>query len=403
VIEAFESLDLLTKLVDRSLVSVDEASGRYYLLETVRQYSSEHALNAGDSAKLRDQHLDYYLDLLQRAQPHLRGSQQIEWLARLDAEYDNIRLALEWALSQEGRWRDALNISACLNNYWVIRSLYGESLHWIQQLEATRTDWSAASSARLLMLGSMSRFFLGKVDVAKSEEAMRFARESGVDQLLGNALRNLTLELVSAGRGLDAEPYVEEAIGVFRKLNDPTNEAFMHMHIGNGKLARGEIDGAAAHYEQSLALRKRVRDLRGVGASCGAMGYIQEQRGHHEKAVEWYRQALSALAVIGSPWDLGGVLPCLCLELTRAGRYEDAAKVLGCADSHLIKVKAARDIVDSQLYDRWVSHVKAQLGEADYEAAYRAGRAMTLEAAMAMVFPDGLEVPAMGEDEEERV
>jgi tetratricopeptide (TPR) repeat protein len=394
VIEAFETLDTLTRLVDRSLVSLDESTGRYHLLETVRQYSAEHAVNAEEFEKLRDKHFDHFLDLLQKSRGNLRGPDQLEWLARLDAEYDNIRLAMEWALAAKGRWNDALLLAVCLNNYWILRTMYLESERWIDQLAETRTDWSAAVSARLSLLASISRFFTGKIDLAKSEEAVQFARDSGQDELLGNALRNYTLDLVTLGRVAEARPLAEEALIVYGRNKDWTNAAFIHMHMGNGDLVNGRLDEAQEHFLECLALRQNRRDLRGVGAALLGLAYVADLREESEAAITWTRQGISAFVNVANAWDLAGGLPSTCIELTKAGRNVDAAKILGFADDLLAKAKGARDIADRQSYDRWSKKVKEILGDKEYKIAYQAGRHMTLDEALALLFPDGLEVPS---------
>ncbi|MEA2552760.1 MAG: hypothetical protein QOJ65_936 [Fimbriimonadaceae bacterium] len=395
MIESFEIPDLLPRLVDRSLVHFDEITGRYHLLETVRQYSVEHAVNEGDTAVLRDQHLAYYLDLLGRSRGQLRGARQVQWLGLLDAEYDNIRLALEWALVDQKRWADALDMAARLNDYWIIRTMFAESDLWIVQLNETRTDWSAATSARLLLLAGLSKFFTGKTDTSTGEEALRFARQAGQDSLLGFALRNLTLDYVTVGRDADAQALADEALEVYARTEDWTSAAFLHIHMGNGALVNGMLDDAEERYRQCLALRMKSKDLRGVGAALVSLGSVAEQRGDFPAAISLIRQGISAFAQVASSWDLAGALVSCCLELTQAGRNVEAAKIVGFADALLAKAGGARDIVDREIYDRWSSRVRATLGDDEYEIAYRAGGQMTFDQALEIVFPAGLEVPSM--------
>ena len=96
-IEEYNILDLLTSLVDKSLVVTKEEEGRtrYYLLETVRQYARDKLLESGEGVDLRNHHLEWYLDLAERSEPGLRGPDQVEWQKRLEIEHDNLRTALE--------------------------------------------------------------------------------------------------------------------------------------------------------------------------------------------------------------------------------------------------------------------------------------------------------------------
>jgi predicted ATPase len=122
-IEAYDVLDLLTQLVNKSLVIPDyevEVEARYHLLETIRQYARERLLEAGGGERIRDQHLAYYKRLAEQADPELRGPNQILWLDRLDHELDNIRAALEWALEIDVE--ASLQLASALFWFWHIRS-----------------------------------------------------------------------------------------------------------------------------------------------------------------------------------------------------------------------------------------------------------------------------------------
>src|SRR5438067_13121010 len=98
-----EVLDLLTRLVDKSLVVYEEdeqGHGRYRMLETVRQYSRDRLLESGDGDRWRDHHLAHFVALAEEAEPHLTGAGQQAWLERLEAEHDNVRAALGWSVER---------------------------------------------------------------------------------------------------------------------------------------------------------------------------------------------------------------------------------------------------------------------------------------------------------------
>ena len=99
-IDGGDVVDLLTQLVDRSLLDVDPVAGgvRYRLLETIRQYAQQRLEASGEMAALRGRHLTYYMRLSEKAGPHLRGHDQIAWASALAPETDNFRAALDWAV-----------------------------------------------------------------------------------------------------------------------------------------------------------------------------------------------------------------------------------------------------------------------------------------------------------------
>ena len=138
-IEPDEVLDLLTQLVNKSLVIVMEQSPsgetRYRLLETIRQYAREKLLEAGGGEVVRHRHLAYLVKLVEQAEPELYRSQQVRWSNRLEDEIDNLRMALEWALATNVE--SGLRIAAFPWRFWQARGYLQEMGEWLAQL------WSA--------------------------------------------------------------------------------------------------------------------------------------------------------------------------------------------------------------------------------------------------------------------
>ncbi len=132
-IEEWEILDLLTQLVSKSLVVYEEpqahwgpigersddhgtGEARYRLLEIVRQYSRDRLEQAGEEEELRERQRDFFLTLVERAEPELWGPAQRKWLDRLEAEHDNVRAALGWSV-ENGEAATALRLAGAMNRY----------------------------------------------------------------------------------------------------------------------------------------------------------------------------------------------------------------------------------------------------------------------------------------------
>ena len=133
-------IDLLTQLVDKSLVvtSIHKDGVRYHLLETIRQYARDHLMETGRGVEVRDLHLTYFAQLSANAQPHLRAKGMVEWLDRLEQEHDNLRVALEWALSSD--IVVGLKIVADLLWFWHIRGLFEEVVALLEKLLAAEAE-----------------------------------------------------------------------------------------------------------------------------------------------------------------------------------------------------------------------------------------------------------------------
>lgn len=394
VIEEFVIADLLPRLVDRSLVSYDVETGRYSLLETVRQYGAEHQVNSGESMELRERHLDYFLDLAADGRQKVRGPDQVRWLQRYDAEHDNFRLALDWALDVEDDIDKAVLLAYRLADYWMIRSNFQESDAVLERM-AARDDLSEANHCRIFIVRSSIGYFRAKPAADMALEAIALARKTKDLVLIGDALATAILDLLTSNRVEEAQKLRAEAMQALDTVGDHVMTAFVHINFGNSAFLRGDMDEAEHHFEECYRTRRRAKDLRGVGAALISLGYVKERRGLDEEAIHLFRRGISAYALVASPWDIGGGICCMGLELNRAGRMEDLAKVLGFGDALLRRVGGQRDRVDSIGYAQWMERAAIALGALDFEKFRKVGSRMTLNEVLDLLFPNGLEVPPL--------
>src|SRR5207249_1185407 len=119
--ERSAGFDILIRLVDRSLVIVENLDGRgtwYRLLETVRLYARADLVAAGEDETVRQRHRDWYLEFAENAEPELQGPALESWLARLEAEHDNIRAALDWCKTTEPNPEYGLRLAGAVWHFW---------------------------------------------------------------------------------------------------------------------------------------------------------------------------------------------------------------------------------------------------------------------------------------------
>ena len=118
-----EILDALSRLVDKSLVIVDDdgREARYRLLEIVSQYALDRLVEANEASAIRARHAAWIVEMLDRAEPQLHGPEQALWMDRLALEYDNARSAMEWAIDRgdgETALRIACKLVVVLDRAW---------------------------------------------------------------------------------------------------------------------------------------------------------------------------------------------------------------------------------------------------------------------------------------------
>src|SRR5262249_43328539 len=145
-------LDLLTQLVNKSLV-VSETGGaeaRYLLLETVREYAHDRLAEAGETAKIRNRHREWYLELAERAQSKFSSPEEATWLERLEGEHEHLRAALEWSGGQPGP-APRLRLAVALARFWQLRTHFAEGRRWLERVTAPTENAPPALRAKALV------------------------------------------------------------------------------------------------------------------------------------------------------------------------------------------------------------------------------------------------------------
>jgi predicted ATPase/class 3 adenylate cyclase len=216
-VERVEVLDVVGSLSDKSLVHPDSNdASRFRLHETIRQYAGERLVERGALARhaARQAHADVFLDLAERSAPHLIGSEQKQWLTRLEIEQDNLRSAMGYFLSVPARHEQALRLGIALRRLWLARG------HWAEgrELLAAALELPGAHAPRRLR--ALALCAAGQMCARRSEhhdaevhyeEALQIARALADDALIGESLAGLAWAALSLGHQDEARPLADEA------------------------------------------------------------------------------------------------------------------------------------------------------------------------------------------------
>ena len=225
---SYDVLDLLTQLVNKSLVVVMEGSQsgetRYRMLETIRQYAREKLLEAGGGEIIRQRHLAYFVRLAEQAKPELHRPNQAFWLNKLDDELDNLRVSLEWALSGDGK--DGLQIITSTARFWFLHSTSKEVENWLRQL-LQRYDKPDSLRAKSLAIQSQCVVSNGNLDEARllAEQSLQLARMLKDKKAEASSLLNLGQVVTAQGNRELGYPLVQESLALYQDLKDTIGQA----------------------------------------------------------------------------------------------------------------------------------------------------------------------------------
>jgi predicted ATPase/DNA-binding CsgD family transcriptional regulator len=251
-----EVLDLIAGLADRSLLQVSERDGqaRYRLLETIRLYARERLDELDDPARVRDRHLDVHLDLARRASEGLTGPQPGPWLARLAADLDDLRAAMDWAVAS-GRPLAVLDIAEPTFAFWMVRGLYVEMR---RRLDAAVRSPAAGDEERARGLTTASILALMGGDYPAgyvfAAEAVSLAQTVGDDATLARALTFRSWCGFFSGRGSTEQNHAdsEAALTLAARLDDPQVHGRALLYAGARTMAGDSIGEGQALLERTL-------------------------------------------------------------------------------------------------------------------------------------------------------
>ncbi len=400
-LEREEVLELLSHLVDKSLVLVAERDGeaRYRLLETVRQYGGEKLDGAGEETEVGRRHADFYAWLAEEAEPQLKGEQQVAWLERLETEHDNLRAALRWLLGR-GESEIVARLGWALWLFWGIRSNFAEGRRLMEQALSAEGGAAIPASARAkaLYVEAMMANYQGDHGSAESlaVESLGLFRE--LNDKLGSAyaLSNAGFAANGQGQHKRAITLIEESVDLFLAEGEEWGAAIELGFLAVSWRDQGDHERAKNLAERGLALSRQVGERQAISAALYTLATLAQAERDHERARDLFEEGLELSAELGNEADVAHCLEGLAAVAAAEGRIARAARLWGAEEALLERMEAAvyTYVPDRSLHRSRVAAARAQLDEGAFGAAWAEGRAMPPEQAIeyALDHPETLEI-----------
>ncbi len=398
------ALDDLAALVDHSLVQpVDPVAEepRYRMLETVRQFGLEQLAASGEEGEVRRRHLVYFVALAEHLSERLWLPQAERVLARLDAEHDDVRAALAWA-EASGEAALGLRLARAMINFWAVRGHLREGQGWLERAlrwgapstERAGSRPSAERAKALVGLGWLARF-QGDSDRAEPAfgEALRVASEVGARMTAARALSGLALVDLDRGRYAEAAARLDEALARYQELEPalvagPVYVSQTLLRRGEAALAGGDLAGAARYLEEAERRQRALGFAWGLSETLRYLGDLARARGDLDAALGRYRESLALAGERGDPRLAAAALDGVAGVAAARGQAERAARLYGAAAALREHLGATVVPWEHPARERDLAAARAALEPAAFEAAWAAGAALPLEAAVAEALAD---------------
>ncbi len=265
-------LDLLSSLVEKSLVMLDERQDmpRYRMLETIVDYGREKLLAApaDDAAHTVERHCQHFFDFAKAANAGRKGRDQADWVQRMEAELDNVRAAIKLALAGGVDAFIAVKFAVAMLGFWMLRGYSTEGRATVQAaLALPAVQNSELAQAWALYVGAA--LASGQSDHAEArrmlERCLVLRRRLGNPIDIAATLSTLTLARLPAGDTHAAEVSEREALDIFRSNGDRMGEVITLIHLGHIHRHTGEGSRAVEHLQQGLAIARDLHNQEAEG------------------------------------------------------------------------------------------------------------------------------------------
>jgi DNA-binding SARP family transcriptional activator/DNA-binding CsgD family transcriptional regulator len=416
-----EVLDLLTCLVDKSLVSVRRtpASARYRMLSTVRDYGRQQLIAAGEQRATGRAHLEYFCRFAEHWEPRLAGPDQTRALDRLEAEANNLRLALTFA-KESGDVRPGMRLIAALWRLCCLRGHYREGREWLDW--AATADPSGPPELRAkLWRGSGSLAFLQcdyPTALHRLEEALELYRQLGDRTGVATVLQVLGSVAREQGRYADAESLHGESLALFDSAGDCLGVAQAHGYLGFVSWLQGHWAAAVEHCRRALREFRTLDDAEGIAWSLISLGTVAQYQGdggmaarllddahdlavriNYPEGIAWslhergllalqreepgaeqlLGEALARHRTLGDRWRTASVLLDVAAASLRRGDAGQAAELLGAAGRIRDEIGTVIAPCERPAHDAVVAAATTALGDEAFAVLWNRGREERLD------------------------
>ena len=430
-------LDVLTRLVDKSLVLMEEEEGhaRYRLLEPIRQYAYRKLLARGEAPTTRQRHARYFCQLSEDLDSTSIGQDAQAVNDRMQRELANFRAAMAWAI-ESGEPEAGLRLAAALGRFWTTRGWLSEGREWFKRLlnlpagscltpvrakalqVAGNTAYyqgDHAAAATLVAASVAVRRQLsdpaglaealdaqGLVDWARAElgsaqtaltESLQLARGLGLRKAEGRILYHLGLVAYDSGDAQAAQDWHRQSMAVATELRDVLFQARAYYGLGQVARQRGDVVEARALHEAGLACRREAGEHWGMALALVGLGQVALDEGDIASARALFFQSLAFSRELG---DTHGLARCLegMAAVAAQVQPEHALQLAGAAAALRESSCAPLPPTERALLERRLAPARTTLGEDRSAAFLAAGRTCPVDKAIELAFNIEAHTPA---------
>ncbi|HEX6729632.1 MAG TPA: tetratricopeptide repeat protein, partial [Pyrinomonadaceae bacterium] len=385
-LDEFEMLDLLTHLIDKSLVMVEsEQHGqrRYDMLETVREFTTARLIEAGEIQAVRKEHLKAFLNLAESAYAE-RVSHEQDWANVLQSEIDNLRAALEFArMNDSERY---LELVGALTWFWQVRSHLREGReHLTAALSLPGSESASTARARALWGAAHMLSWQGDPMTAQTwmADAIKLWRELGDDRELAFALEGLGWAQCLAADDNTARSTFEECLRMQQVIGDPAAINRAMVGLAQALVALSAVEEARPMALEIIRFSEKHNDKRSEHFGWHFLADSALIEGNCEESLRLYKRSLGVAQQLGDQLETSFEVQGVAMSLAGLGRSRQAVLLATAAKAEWDRIGADIHIgFWDRLLERYISVAKKSLSEEELASTLNEGKSLPFDDAV---------------------
>ena len=376
-IASYDIVELLTRLVDKSLTVLDQS--RYHMLETTRQYAYEKLVESGELEWIQSSHLKFFMNLAEEAETKLYGGEQAYYLEQLETEQGNLRSALKWGL---GNLTEAgFRLVNALWIFWFMHAHFVEGRQWYDKALSISKTASLYIQMRLLIAAASNAFgqYQFERTIELSEQSLILAREQQDTWGMGMSLHHLGSIAMLQGDYNQAQLLLEEGLIFTHDRKSGNLESLFLNELGQLAQAQGDPIKAREYQERALSLDQKQGNRWSCSYGFLHLALLAYQQSEYEEAKILLKQSLTLASEFNDKRIVSGGLELMGMIAIRQCELERAAVLISSAESIIESIGIAFIPEETNT----INTLRDQLVEANFEKHRTAGRLMTADQAIA--------------------
>ncbi len=378
-------IDDLMSLVQKSLVTVEDDSmdtRRFGMLETVREFGLERLIDSNELSGARDMHMRWCIEFLERSVYEELTSQLPQRIRQLDAEHDNVRTALNWAI-ESGQAEAAQRICGSCYQYWIHRGLCDEGARWFERVSQLGGEIPVAIRARALLGHGSVAYARGQYDQESLlEQALELYRsiedETGIALTL-RALGSFAQDQSDYDRADELE---RTSLELLRKVGNHAMAIRVLAGLGLNAYDRGDYEEAERLCVEALTPARALGLWVSVGSILNNLALVVTEYGDFDRAAALQQEALEEWRATRYSVGIAHSLENLARIAFRQRRWERVVVLFGAAESARVKIGTPGRLIDREENDRQLNLARSAIGEPAFNDAWNWGRSMSSDKAI---------------------